>query len=166
MDAAESTIQHIKTTGSVVHTTYLGPQLKAKSALIICSQYLTPLLESLAIFLDRDFDAAQFATNVLETDNATHAIQQKKLEDNGSGVEQCLSSLSETLHSVNDNIKQIVYANHHKLLEGAMHVSKLRESMHLISTSLTRSVMLIHACSKAKMNFWSFVYNGAGLSPP
>ena len=98
-------------------------------------------LESLAIFLDRGFDAAQFATNVLETDNAAHTRQQKQREDTSSGIDQCLSSLAENLLAVNDNIKQIVYANHHKLLEGAMHVSKLRKSMNVISTSLKRSLI-------------------------
>lgn len=99
--------------------------------------------ESLAIFLDRDFDAAQFATNVLENDNAAHTNQQKQREDNISGIDRCLSSLAENLHAVNNNIKQIVYANHHKLVEGAMHVSKLRDSMNLISTSLTRRVCVV-----------------------
>ena len=147
MDAAESTLQRIKTTGYAPHILIWT----------VPNMFYTPCRaplnnsESLAIFLDRDFDAAQFATNVLENDNSAHTDQRKQRDDTNSSINRCLSSLAEILHAVNNNIKQIVYANHHKLVEGAMHVSKLRESMSLISTSLTRSVFVCIASSKAKM---------------
>ena len=55
--------------------------------------------------------------------------QQKQRGGNISDVDRCLSSLTDNLHAVNKNIKQIVYANHHKrVVERAMYVYVQKEN--------------------------------------
>ena len=55
--------------------------------------------------------------------------QQKQRGGNISDIDRCLSSLADNLHAVNKNIKQIVYANHHKrVVERAMYVYVQKEN--------------------------------------
>ena len=89
------------------------------------------------------FDAAEFATNIIEQDKETSGNDNTRSSTN---VEQCVSSLSKNIEMVNKRSKSIVTKYHTSLLSGTLQISDLLSTHHIIqsgSNSLKMSLAKI-----------------------